>query len=409
MRRPILQLAERGLSVVGILALGFLIPGIASAAGVQPDPVDPVLEARFRAMPAQDDVVSADDWYRPTMVVRGASRHGAARAAATSTVPTLTTPYAAALAGAQAWDTLALVVLRDGRVELEYYAPGITPSTRFDTQSMHRGLLTLAVLAAVEDGHLASLDAPVSRWIPEWRGEADPRAAITIRDLLLGQSGLADPPFESRPDSPGMQLFIGTDLRGLVTAQQAQAPRATRWRGNALDSQALGLALEAATGEPYARYLSRRLWKPVGATDALVQLDRDKGSTRTFCCLKSTARDWARIGELVRRGGAVGGRQVLAAQSVAEVLTPSPLNRSSGMNWLLEPVALVPRSLRGAPPPVLTAFAEPGVAYIGGRGGQRVYVVPSQRAVVVRIGRIRNDFDDGRFLNPFIDAMRSLP
>jgi hypothetical protein len=72
-------------------------------------------------------------------------------------------------------------------------------------------------------------------------------------------------------------------------------------------------------------------------------------------------------------------------------------------------VALVPRSLRGAPPPVLTAFAEPGVAYIGGRGGQRVYVVPSQRAVVVRIGRIRNDFDDGRFLNPFIDAMRSLP
>ena len=138
MRRPTLQVAERGISVLGILALCILIPGIASTAGVQPDAVDPVVEARFRAMPAQDDVVSADDWYRPTMVVRGASRHGAARAAATSTVPTLSTPYAAALAGAQAWDTLALVVLRDGRVELEYYAPGITSSTRFDTQSMHR-------------------------------------------------------------------------------------------------------------------------------------------------------------------------------------------------------------------------------------------------------------------------------
>jgi CubicO group peptidase (beta-lactamase class C family) len=43
--------------------------------------------------------------------------------------------------------------------------------------------------------------------------------------------------------------------------------------------------------------------------------------------------------------------------------------------------------------------------YAGGRGGQRVYVLPNERAVVVRIGRIRNDFDDGKFLNPFIAAL----
>lgn len=162
-------------------------------------------------------------------------------------------------------------------------------------------------------------------------------------------------------------------------------------------------------GEPYARYLSRRIWKRLGASDAVVQLDREGGNTRTFCCLKSTAQDWARVGELVRTGGSFDGRRILQSTTIKELLAPSPLNAASGMSWLLEPVALVPRSLRNAPPVALTPFAEAGVAYIGGRGGQRVYVVPGQDAVVVRIGKIRNDFDDGQFLNPFIDALKSTP
>jgi len=397
-----------------VVLCGLLVSlGVATADAAA---VDPLVEARFRAMPAQDAVVSADDWYQPTMVVRGAQAVGAQAAGAptaprwpSTASPVVAPHYAAALGNAKDWDTLALVVLRDGQLELEYYAPGITPATRFDTQSMHRGLLALAVLAAVEDGRIDSLDSPAAKWLPEWHSEGDARAAITLRDLLLGQSGLVDPPFENRADSPGMQLFIGNDLRALVAAQAAQAPRGSRWRGNALDSQVLGLVLEAATGEAYADYLSRRLWQPIGAADALVQLDRTGGSTRTFCCLKSTARDWARVGELVRSRGKAAGRQVLATESVAAALAPSPLNRATGMSWLLEPVALIPRSLRDLPPPALTPFAEPGIVYIGGRGGQRVYVLPAQRAVVVRIGRIRNDFDDGRFLNPFIDAMRSLP
>lgn len=369
------------------------------------------LEARFRAMPAQDEVVSADDWYQPTAIVKGVKRASLKRSGKTvqPSAHKNTAHYAAALDNAKRWDTLALVVLRNGQVELEYYAPGITSLTRFDTQSMHRGLLALTVLAALEDGHLESLDAPAARWLPEWGTSDDLRSRITLRDLLQSQSGLSDPPYENRLDSLGLQLFIGTDLRSLLASRTAEVPRATRWRGNAIDSQALGLILERATGEPYARYLSRRIWKRLGASDALVQLDREGGNTRTFCCLKSTAQDWARVGELVRTGGSFDGRRILQSTTIKELLAPSPLNAASGMSWLLEPVALVPRSLRNAPPVALTPFAEAGVAYVGGRGGQRVYVVPGQDAVVVRIGKIRNDFDDGRFLNPFIDALKSTP
>ena len=380
-----------------------------------------IVQERFRSMPAQDDVVAASDWYQPTATVRGAIEHDSSRRGQqrddkvlsnSSPISRLQRPddidvdiFQSSLSIAKAYDTLALVVLYQGNVVLEHHSDTVATNTRYDTQSMHRGLVSLAVLAAIEDGYIQTLDTPASRWLHEWR--IDSRSQITVRDLLLGQSGLRNPPYENRPDSAGLQLFIGTRLRELVTSQPAEAPRATRWRGNALDAQALGLILETATGKSYASYLSSRLWQPLGAGDAQVQLDRQGGNTRTFCCLKASAYDWAWVGELVRTRGTPRGKRILKESSIRELLTPSALNRTQGMSWLLEPVALIPRSL-AASTPKLTPFADPEVVYIGGRGGQRVYVLPGQCAVVVRIGRIRNDFDDGRFLNPFIDALKTL-
>ena len=369
---------------------------------------------RFRIMPPQDEVVGRADWYRPRMRVAGVSP-AAPRAGTTVGAPKDSLDrYAAALEVAHRWDSLAVVVLVDGRVVLEDYAVGVDSNTRFDSQSMHRGLLALAVLAAREDGAIRSLAQPLADFIPEWRAAADARGRIRLNDLLHNQSGFVDPAYEFRADSPGMQLFIGDDLRGLVLAQRPTSPPGKNYRGTALDAQLLGLVLERATGEPYAKYLSRRLWRPLGAGEAWVRLDRDGGSTRTFCCLQATARDWARVGELVRRGGVVQlddrERRILTADSVMQLLTPAPLNRAVGMSWFLEPTPLVPRSVAGDRPlPVPTAFDAKGVVYAGGRGGQRVYVLPAQNAVVVRIGRIRNDFDDGAFLNPFIAALAAKP
>lgn len=378
-----------------LLAGVSLIAGCASA---PPYDAAQLVAQRFRDMPPQDEVVATAEWYRPRMRVAGApaSRHEPAPAAT----------FASALEVARSYDSLAVVVMIDGRIALEYYAPGIDAKTRFDTQSMHRGVLALAVLAALEDGKIRSLEQPLADFFPEWSAAGDARGRITLSDLLHGQSGLADPPYEFRADSPGMQLFIGGDLRALALAQRPVAAPGKVFRGNALDSQLLGLVLEQATRESYAKFLSRRLWRPLGADDAWVRLDREGGNTRTFCCLQADARDWAKVGELVRTRGAPQGRRVLRESSIERLLAPAPLNAGVGMNWFLQPTALVPRSVAGDRPlPTPTAFASRGVVYAGGRGGQRVYVLPNERAVVVRIGRIRNDFDDGKFLNPFIAAL----
>jgi len=362
-----------------------------------------IVEQRFRDLPADDAVIENTDWYEPRVPVPGADARP--QTAETRSPPATDARFSNALQVARQYESLAVVVMVDGRIVAEDYAAGVDPARALDSQSMHRGLLSLAVLAAIEDGTLRSLDQPVADFFAEWRSANDLRSRITLGHLLRGESGLVDPPYAAQVDSPGLQLFIGTHLKSLVLAQRATAPPGTVYRGNALDAQLLGLVLEQATGEPYAQYLGRRLWRPVGAAEAWVRLDRNGGNTRTFCCLQASARDWARIGELVRNNGMAEGRRVLSVESIAAALAPSRLNPAVGMSWWLEPAALVARSQASERPSPPSTFDTSGVVYMGGRGGQRVYVMPQQRAVVVRLGRIRNDFDDGRFLNPFIAAL----
>lgn len=357
---------------------------------------------RFAAMPPVDDVVTATSWYRPTALVRGAASTGRAAAEPPAVLP-LAPKWSAAMEGAIRYDSLSVVVRQHGQIVAEWHDPAGGPARRYDSQSMHRGLLVLVVGAALADGALPSVAVTIDRYIPEWRN--DPRGRITIEDLLYGRSGFVDPAYEQKVDNAGLQLFIGTDLKAQLLAVQPVAG-AQPGRGSAIESQLLGLILERATRRPYADYLSARIWQPVGAGDALVRLDRPGGTTRTLCCLQATARDWARIGQLVLDRGRAGERQLIAADWIARLAAPGPAMPNMSMFWFVRPTPLAPREFgRDRMPAVPTPFARPDVFYAGGRGGIRVYVIPSLDAVVVRLGKLRYDFDDGRFLNPFVEAL----
>jgi CubicO group peptidase (beta-lactamase class C family) len=351
---------------------------------------------RFAAMPPVDDVATSTDWYQPTVVVRGS---------ATTVDPAqpLTPRWFQVADVARLTGSLQVVVLQRGQRVAEWYAPESSPERRYDSQSMHRGLLALVAGAALADGSLESMDVPIGRYLHEWRN--DPRGRITVADLMYGRSGFVDPPFELHADNPGLRLFIGEDLLAQLLEVQPVAD-ARPGRGGAIESQLLGIVIERATRQSYARYLSRVLWQPIGASDALVRLDRPGGHTRTLCCLQASARDWARVGQLVLDNGRAGGRQVLPKDWIQRLRTPSPTQPGVSMYWFLKPTPLAPRAFGGELAPATpTPFLRPDVFYAGGRGGLRVYVIPSLQAVVVRLGKLRYDFDDGAFLNPFLEAL----
>jgi CubicO group peptidase (beta-lactamase class C family) len=265
--------------------------------------------------------------------------------------------------------------------------------------------MALAYGQAVARG-LISLDDPVSKHVPEWRG--DPRGAITIEQLLTMSSGLEAPPGNA-PTSLGMQLMFSSDIRAAALSFPQARPPGTEFAYGNVNSQLAGMALTRAVGMRYADWLSRTIWAPIGADPAALWLDRPGGTPHFFCCLQTTARDWLRVGELIRNQGRVGSRQVVPSEWISRMAAPSRLNPSYGLQmWRGSPYAAERRYSNTIPMTVKAAapFAADDVLFLDGAGGQRVYVIPSAGLTIVRIGKPAMAWDDSAMPNMILQGLR---
>ncbi len=311
--------------------------------------------------------------------------------------------FAEAVEYADVSNSVALLVQQGGVIRYERYWPGYGPDTRTNPNSMHKPVLALLVGAAIADGYIDSLDAKAVKWLTEWQD--DPRRDITIRQLLQMSSGLEIPVFGTWKSA---RILFGSDLVAGVMDLQAEKPAGSEFQYSNANSQLLALIIERATQEPYAQYLARRLWQPLGAQDAFLWLDREGGMPRGFCCLFASARDWLRVGELILGEGERAGERIVPADYVSQMLTPTELNPNFGFQiWLGSPASETRKyndftvtAYHSAP------FVVSDVIYIDGFGGQRVYIIPSQQLIIVRTGVSRTDWDDAILVNAISRALR---
>lgn len=366
-----------------------------------------IIAARAQALPIARGV-EAVEAYQPAERVRGGSGR-APRAVAPQAAGIEAQALAAAAAWAETRQSHALLVARDGRLVLERYWNGFGRDSRFSTASMMKAVMALAYGPAIADGRIG-LDDPVGWHLAEWRD--DPRGAITIRQLLHMESGLAfppQPPGPPSPSSPTMRIMFGPDIRRVALTVPQEVPPGTRFAYSNYDSQLAGEALAAALGgRRFADYLSERIWKPMGAADAELFLDREGGSPHYFCCLQARPLDWLKLGELIRNRGRAGGRQLVPAAHVAAMLAPAPTNPGFGMQvWRGSPHAPVRRysATIALTVPAAEPFRRDDVVFIDGAGGQRVWVIPSARLTIVRVGRPAPDWDDSALVNLILDGL----
>lgn len=398
-----------------LLASALLASLLAQSASAQNAPVQPTAAAPTPAVQAilqrmkaitPDRSVDGVEAYTPVETVSGASRPRSLPRAAPRSVGM--DPFA--LQKAQAWaddqKSFALLVARRGKLVHEHYAKGYTPENRYVTASMHKAVVALAYGIAIADGKI-SLDDPMGKHLTEFANH--PNGAITIRQLLDMTSGLQsiDPPSNLEGGFAG--LMFSTDSR--VASQrytQAVPPGSTFGYAN-VSTQLAGLALEAAVGERYSSWLSRRFWAPLGAHDAAVWMDREGGNPHYFCCLLATPRDWLLVGELMRNKGLAGSTRILSESWVDTVTGPSARNPNFGMNvWRGSPHDPMRGYGLGVPlkVPAKDPFARDDVYYIDGAGGQRVYVVPSEQLTIIRIGQPSATWDDSALVNLILASIR---
>ena len=236
-----------------------------------------------------------------------------------------------------------------------------------------------------------------------------PRGSRPVRAFLEMASGMQTPPGDVGNDSPYWQYALGNDLGEAVARwPDGCVPLKEFCYANG-NTAMLGWAVEGATGMRYADWLSKSIWQPIGAADSSLWLDRADGSPRYSCCLIASAQDWLRVGLLLLNNGRAGKDQVVPQHWVQQMLAPSPSNPNYGWQvWRGSPHNPGRTYGRGINAVVAAAepFARDDVYFLDGSAGQRVYVVPSEKLVIVRIGTPSYKWDDSALPNLILAGIK---
>lgn len=212
-----------------------------------------------------------------------------------------------------------------------WFAPGFDADTPVDG----RGLASVALVplfGVLGATHPGLLDAPVARWIDDWR--EDRRGPITVRQLFWQLSGL--PAGQSHPLNPfgaAAQLASGPDFTRAVLYWRAAWPPGTHFEKSPVNAQLLSLVASRVGGAGYADLLQRHLWSRVAGADASLLLDHRRGVAAAHCCLVATAADWMRLALLVAADGAHGGAALWPSGFIGEVTRASPVHAEYGLGF----------------------------------------------------------------------------
>ncbi len=281
--------------------------------------------------------------------------------------------------GSPAKRVKAVVVVKDGHVIAERYAAGFGVNTPLLSFSVAKSFTNAFLAILSRDGKLR-VDQPLGA--PEWQSAGDPRASITVEDLLRMRSGLSADEAES-PFSPVAKMeFLHGDMAGFAAAQPAREAPGKTFDYTSADTLLLDRMLGGKIGGGPAElraFARRELFDRLGMGDVTMEFDGQGtfiGSTYVY----TSARDYARFGMLYLHDGiAPDGQRLLPEGWVAWSRT-STLGAPYGAGfWTNDGPS---RTARGR---VANGFPKDGF-FASGAMGQRIYIVPSARLVVVRFG-----------------------
>jgi len=238
--------------------------------------------------------------------------------------------------------TRAIVVIHQGQLVGEYYGPKISAETPLIGWSMTKTVAGLLTGIMVDQGYVNRSDSGLfNEWTP------DKRMQITLEHLLHMESGLEfSEGGDTSDDASGTTNLMIDYLR--------------RQFGNDAD---------------WARFPGQYLFAPLGMTSAVMEPDAS-GNYVGASYMYATARDWAKIGQLMLQRGSWQSQQIVSPDWITFMTTPSPRSASEygGHVWL--------RGQGGD-----EGFTLPNDTFwLLGYDGQSIAVVPSRELVVVRLG-----------------------
>lgn len=299
--------------------------------------------------------------------------------------------------------TRAVIVAYNGQLISEKYAPGFSRKSKFLGWSMTKSVINALVGILVKDKKL-DIDEPAS--IPEWNNSDDVRRAITLRHLLQQASGLDfKEHYGSKSDVTEM-LFLRNDTGAFAASHPLKSKPGTEYYYSSGNTNIISRLLRHTIGEnEYHSFPYRRLLSKLGMNSFIMEVDASGnfvGSSYSW----GTARDWTRFGLLYLNNGYYNNEQILTEEWIKQTVTYAGSNQygAHGLHFWVNTAINNNSSTKKYPNAPADMF------YTSGFQGQNVFIIPSKKLVVVRLGLTRTpgeEYGADEFLRNLIHSIDS--
>ena len=282
-----------------------------------------------------------------------------------------------------------LLILKDGKILEERYRLGNDASTKWISFSVGKSFVSTLVGAAVQDGAIASIEDPLTKYLPALKGSA--YEGVSIRQAMQMASGVKyNEDYRDRSaDVSKVTQCLHDRVPGCILDVMKALPIAGRagtlYNYNTGETHLVGLAVQAATGKTLSDYLSEKIWKPFGMeSDGYWLLESDGGQEFGGGSINATLRDYGRFGQFILGGGNAAGQPVLPAGWIAEASHPRDDSPANGYGKLYPDYPLGYGYFWWSYPKGPAALPNHDGAFEGeGIFGQILYLNPAERVVVV--------------------------
>ncbi len=208
----------------------------------------------------------------------------------------------------------SLLVLKDGQIVHEDYALGTTSQDRRISWSVAKSFLSALTGVLLDEGAIASLDDPVTKYAPMLAGGAYDRASI--RHVLNMASGVSFDEdyldFYSDINRMGRVLAMGGAMDVFAASLvDTFADPGTDWQYVSIDTHVIGMVIRGATGRSVSDLLAEKIIAPLGLERQPYYLTDGEGVAFVLGGLNMTTRDYARFGQMIAQGGRWQGRQIV--------------------------------------------------------------------------------------------------
>lgn len=231
--------------------------------------------------------------------------------------------------------TTAFIVIRNDSILFEKYYRGYDKCKISTIFSVSKSITSLLVGIAIDEGYIAGVQDPITRYVPVLKGRDPKFERLTIEHLLNMRSGLKFKESYAKPFSGMARHYYGLNQLGKIKKLKFEIEPGARFQYQSVSTALLGIAVENAAGVPLAGYLEKKIWIPLGMENGATWSLDDKRHrvAKAYGGLNTTVIDLAKIGRLYLHKGNWNGQQIVSEAWVKKSVTPNAQNNGYQYQW----------------------------------------------------------------------------